>query len=105
MGRGDRQRSPDVIRGWVGARLHRHPGAARSPLSRPSWPDVIRPPSRTRSTRGEISRSGLVPRIKKPKKNGAPMLSNQTGFPVERASTVDANKLVCEIAVSGPPRT
>jgi len=53
----------------------------------------------------EISRCGLVPRIKKPKQNGAPMLPNQTGFTVERASTVDANKLVCEIAVSGPPRT
>jgi hypothetical protein len=35
------------------------------------------------------------------------MLSNQTGFTVERASTVeaDASKLVCEITVSGHPRT
>jgi hypothetical protein len=35
-------------------------------------------------------------------KNGAPMLSNQTGFTVESAATVeaDADKLVCEITVS-----
>ena len=35
------------------------------------------------------------------------MMSYQTGFPVERASTVgtDANKLVYEITVSGFPRT
>lgn len=35
-------------------------------------------------------------------KNGAPMLSNQTGFTVESASTLeaDASKLVCEITVS-----
>ena len=44
------------------------------------------------------------PAGQKPKKNAAPMLSNQTGFPVERACTVDANKLVREITVSGPPR-
>jgi hypothetical protein len=50
--------------------------------------------------------SGLVPRIKT-QKNGTPMPSNQTGFTVERASTVeaDASKLVCEITVSGHPRT
>ena len=42
------------------------------------------------------------PADQKPKKNTAPMLSNQTGFTVERASTVeaDASKLVCEITVS-----
>jgi hypothetical protein len=35
------------------------------------------------------------------------MPSNQTGFTVERASTVeaDASKLVSEITVSGHPRT
>jgi len=34
------------------------------------------------------------------------MLSNRTGFSAERASIVeaDANELVCEITVSGPPR-
>jgi len=51
--------------------------------------------------------SGLVPRVKKPKKNAAPMLLSRTAFTVERASTVeaDASKLVCEITVSGHPRT
>jgi hypothetical protein len=43
------------------------------------------------------------PADQKPKKNGTPMPSRQIGFTVERASTVDANKLVYEITVSGHP--
>jgi len=50
-------------------------------------------------TIADIDRSASTMRSEK---NGAPMLSNQTGFTVERASTVeaDASKLVCEITVS-----
>ena len=83
------------------------PGAARSPLSRPSWPDLIRPPSRTRSTRGKISRSGLVPRIKNPKRTPLRCCPTRRPSPsnAPSPSETDANKLVCEITVSGQPRT
>src|SRR6185312_7726428 len=67
-GKEDRQSSPDLIWGGVGARLHRPPGAARSPLSRPSWPDLIRPPSRTRSTRGRSAGAAWSRGLKSPKR-------------------------------------
>jgi len=86
--KGDRQRSPDVIRGWVERPLAPAPGrgALTALSSVMAGLDPATQPNAQHAWEDQPVRPG--PADQKPKKNAAPMLSHQTAFTVERAFTV-----------------